>query len=265
MRKKILIVEDEPHILLALKRLLEANDYKVITAFNGVEGLALVKKENPDLILTDILMPEMDGFEFYKKLKTNKKTFHIPILICTARSQMKETFQAMGADGFIAKPFGLREVITQIESILEKVHVKQKFAKEAKEKSQKKILAIRDQNNVLEKMVQNAQRAGYTIETATSDTEAIAKAVKLVPDIIFVDVQFRQMSSTELINVLQRLPLCEKKPIIGYSYSMQKGSQQQKDLKIISASTKFIQSGGAKYIGNYDDENFLKVCIEYSS
>ena len=109
--KKILIVEDEPDMQQMVQMRLEAAGYKVITANNGQEGLAKVNEELPDLIISDVLMPVMDGFTFYKELKAKKATEDIPVLILTARGKMEDSFKVMGADDFIAKPFNAQDFL----------------------------------------------------------------------------------------------------------------------------------------------------------
>jgi two-component system alkaline phosphatase synthesis response regulator PhoP len=115
----ILIVDDEPNIVQTLKDRLEMNDYRIVTACNGKEGLQKALAEKPDVILLDIIMPTMDGLEMLAHLrKTNKD---IPVIMLTARSQDQdiERATACGIDDYIIKPFDLSELIGKIEGIFE--------------------------------------------------------------------------------------------------------------------------------------------------
>ena len=118
---KILIVDDEPRNVRILQIQLNAKGYAVCTAADGIEALDTVEKENPDLILLDINMPRMDGFEVVKRLRANKATEFIPIVMITALRDTREnrikSIEA-GADDFIEKPFDSLEVLARVRSLL---------------------------------------------------------------------------------------------------------------------------------------------------
>ncbi len=116
MNKKILVIDDEPHIVKVIKSRLEANDYKVITAFNGKEGLVKVQDEDPDIIIVDILMSEMDGYTFVRELKKTPKK--IPVIVLTAKTGMAEIFRIEGIDDYVCKPFETEELLGKIEKHL---------------------------------------------------------------------------------------------------------------------------------------------------
>jgi len=98
--KKILVVEDEDTLRKMLVLELESAGYEVHQAGDGEAALLLIKETLPDLIISDVLMPNMDGFTFYKELKKNKITSDIPVLILTARGKMEDSFRVVGADDF---------------------------------------------------------------------------------------------------------------------------------------------------------------------
>ncbi|MFH1836905.1 MAG: response regulator [Candidatus Omnitrophota bacterium] len=114
--KKILIIDDEPHIIKMVRSRLEANGYAVITALDGKEGLEKVEKENPDLIIVDVLMPKMDGYTFVRNLK--KKRADIPIIILTATQGMTDLFEEEGITDQIHKPFETEELLGKIQKYL---------------------------------------------------------------------------------------------------------------------------------------------------
>ncbi|HQP11921.1 MAG TPA: response regulator, partial [Candidatus Omnitrophota bacterium] len=87
MKQKILLVDDAREILDLMQAMLEGQGYEVIVATNGVEGLAKAKKDRPQLIIADVLMPEMDGYLFFKELRKDPATERIPVLIITARAK----------------------------------------------------------------------------------------------------------------------------------------------------------------------------------
>ncbi|MBS4535398.1 response regulator transcription factor [Clostridium sp. D2Q-14] len=118
--EKILIVDDEEHIIELIKYNLEKNEYKVITAYDGKEAYEKAIKEMPDLILLDIMLPILDGIEVCKKIKKDEKTEDIPIIMLTAKGEEMDKVIGLeiGADDYITKPFGVRELIARIKAVL---------------------------------------------------------------------------------------------------------------------------------------------------
>jgi len=119
-RSKILIVDDEIDTLLPLKRSLEVEDYIVVGASNGKEALIKARTEIPDLILLDLMMPEMDGYEVCAKLKKDELTKNIPVIILTAKDTVREKVKGLdiGADDYVTKPFHLNELKARIKGVL---------------------------------------------------------------------------------------------------------------------------------------------------
>ena len=118
---KILVVDDEPNIVQTLQDRLEMNDYTVVTACNGKEGLDLAVKERPDIILLDVIMPVMDGHEMLESLRQHPDGKDAAVIMLTARSQMQDIARAnaCGIEDYIVKPFDLSELLEKIETIIE--------------------------------------------------------------------------------------------------------------------------------------------------
>jgi two-component system cell cycle response regulator DivK len=117
---KILYIEDNFDNLTLVKRVLEIEGYEVIEAKNGTDGLAKARATQPDMIITDINLPDIDGFEVTDTLKKSQETAHIPIIAMTANVMKKdrETVLRAGCDGYIAKPIDVDELPIQIENFL---------------------------------------------------------------------------------------------------------------------------------------------------
>lgn len=115
---KILIIEDDPHILLGLKELLKTEKFEVAVCERGDQAIASVVKEIPDLILLDVMLPGMSGYDVCKELRQNKCL--LPILMLTAKGQEidKVIGLELGADDYMTKPFGLRELLARIHALL---------------------------------------------------------------------------------------------------------------------------------------------------
>ncbi len=119
-RTKILIVDDEPDTLIPLKRALELEDYNVIEAHDGVEALEKVRDEIPDLMILDLMLPGLDGFEVCQRLKGDETTRSIPIIMLTAKSEVPDKVKGieLGADDYVTKPFDLAELRARIKAVL---------------------------------------------------------------------------------------------------------------------------------------------------
>ena len=122
-KKKILIVEDSNFFLLQLKDVLVEANYEVITASTGEDGLELVKKEKPDLVLLDIVLPKMNGFEVCRILREQESNNLMPIIMLTSQDHLEDKLQGLelGADDYINKPFNKRELLSRIKNTLVRI------------------------------------------------------------------------------------------------------------------------------------------------
>jgi two-component system alkaline phosphatase synthesis response regulator PhoP len=120
MPKKILIVDDEPQIVEICKDYLKAAGYVTVTASNGLQGVSLARREKPDLIVLDLMMPEMDGLEV---TRTIRRESGVPIIMLTARVEETDKLIGLelGADDYITKPFSPRELVARIRVVLRRV------------------------------------------------------------------------------------------------------------------------------------------------
>jgi signal transduction histidine kinase/ligand-binding sensor domain-containing protein/DNA-binding response OmpR family regulator len=116
----ILIVEDNNDLRFYIKEQLK-NGYKIMEAANGVEGFSAASDSIPDLIISDVMMPKMDGYEFCKKIKNDQRTSHIPVILLTARAGEKDKYTGLktGADEYLIKPFSSEELILRVENLIE--------------------------------------------------------------------------------------------------------------------------------------------------
>jgi len=119
MARKILTCDDEKHIVRLIQVNLERQGYEVITAYNGVECLEKVKEDRPDLIVLDVMMPEMTGFEVLETLKKDPETENIPVIMLTARAQDSDVLRGWqsGVECYLTKPFNPMELIAFVKSI----------------------------------------------------------------------------------------------------------------------------------------------------
>ena len=117
----IIYVEDDPEIIDLVSLILNKKGYEFTGVFSGKEGLEKIILEVPDLVLLDLMIPDLDGWEIFQKLKTNEATSHIPVIIITAKSQPLD--QTIGihiakVDAYICKPFHPQEILDTVENLL---------------------------------------------------------------------------------------------------------------------------------------------------
>jgi len=119
-RATILIVDDEPRVVRLLSMMLREEGYEVLQGYSGEAALEATEKESPDLILLDIMMPGIDGYEVCQKLRETEQTKAIPIIMITALEGIDEKVKALnlGADEFISKPFNKLELLARIRTLL---------------------------------------------------------------------------------------------------------------------------------------------------
>ena len=118
--KKIMIVDDEVNIRTALKYRLKKEGYSVLLAVDGLEALDKVALERPDLIILDLMLPRMDGYEVLKRLKGDPRTADIPVIVLTARGEKEDRARSLelGAASFMAKPFSPRQLVAEVKRAL---------------------------------------------------------------------------------------------------------------------------------------------------
>ena len=121
-KKKILFIEDEPDQIVMISLRLEKNGYEVISSMEGEKGIQLAISEKPDLILVDVIMPEIDGFEVCRRLRQDPATKHIPIISTTAAGMDDVERQCItaGADDCVRKPYDSGDLLMKIHRLLEK-------------------------------------------------------------------------------------------------------------------------------------------------
>lgn len=122
IKKRILLIEDEVDMIYVLTLQLEAINYEVLSATDGQVGLDMARKEKPDLIILDLMLPKMDGYKICRMLKFDERYKKIPIIMFTARVQDKDRKlgQEVGADAYITKPFDSQVLLDKISTLLKK-------------------------------------------------------------------------------------------------------------------------------------------------
>jgi DNA-binding response OmpR family regulator len=118
--KKVLVVDDDPYILMSLEFLMKKNGYDVMVARNGTEALDIVGKQLPDLVLLDITMPDVDGYEICRQIKKSARLKHTKVVFMSAKTKEADVQKGydLGAALYVTKPFSTRELVKQIKGLL---------------------------------------------------------------------------------------------------------------------------------------------------
>ncbi len=121
--RKVVCVEDEPEMIDLIRLILNRKGFEVIGANGGVKGLETIRAEKPDLVLLDLMMPEMDGWQVYQQLKADDSTADIPVIVVTAKAQNIDKVLGLHiakVDDYIPKPFSLQELVDRVDKVLKR-------------------------------------------------------------------------------------------------------------------------------------------------
>jgi two-component system response regulator VicR len=119
--RKVVCVEDEPEMIDLIQLILNRKGFEVIGANGGIKGLEAIRKVKPDLVLLDLMMPEMDGWQVYQQLKADESTAEIPVIVVTAKAQNIDKVLGLHiakVDDYISKPFSLQELVDRVDKVL---------------------------------------------------------------------------------------------------------------------------------------------------
>ena len=119
--KSILCIEDEPEMIDLMRLILGRRGFSVKGAAGGIEGLRMIREERPDLVLLDLMMPDMDGWEVYQQMKADENTKNIPVIVVTAKAQSIDKVLGLHiakVDDYLAKPFSPQDLLSSVEKVL---------------------------------------------------------------------------------------------------------------------------------------------------
>lgn len=163
--KKLLLIEDDVTVRENTAELLELSNYDVITASNGKLGIETAKKEVPDIIICDIMMPEIDGYGVLEALSKNPSILNIPFIFLSAKTEHKDIRKGMdlGADDYLTKPFEEEELLSAIESRLAKVAILKSYIKDETPDDEEKLKDLNDLRELFSKQELQYFKKGETI------------------------------------------------------------------------------------------------------
>jgi two-component system alkaline phosphatase synthesis response regulator PhoP len=120
MNKKVLIADDEPNIVISLEFIMRREGFEVLVAVDGEEALATAREQKPDLVLLDVMMPRMNGFDVCQALRADRELDHMRIVMLTAKGRDTEISKGLGlgADAYVTKPFSTKDLVLQVRTLL---------------------------------------------------------------------------------------------------------------------------------------------------
>jgi len=235
---KILVVDDEPMIIQFYEAALGEQGYHVATAVDGRQALEKTREFQPDVILLDVVMPELNGFQVTERLKADPATAGIPIILVTGLGSIEDRVKGLeaGADDFLGKPFNLDELLVRVRSLV-KLKVLQDRLKQAEAASllasplpatpvvspmpapfeprrQPVVLVVEDDERIIKICSSVLGSGGYQVVSAPDGPGMFAAIEREAPDLIILDLMLPGMDGVEILAKIKEMPLARDVPVI---------------------------------------------------
>jgi len=192
----VLLVDDSDLIHRHTRPILQAEGYEVVEAWDGEQALALCAERRFDLILTDVEMPKLDGWELCRRIKQDPKTEHVPVVICSSLGEASDLERGfdLGADEYLVKPVVPEELVSRLQALLA-----------TKMLSQRERLLVVDDSAAIRHLVSDClKRQGFSVTTAVDGQDGLEKAIETKPELILTDYDMPRMTGFELVVALRR-------------------------------------------------------------
>lgn len=251
MIKNILLAEDERGTALLVKNQLELKGYVVHVVPNGLEALEVLKREQIDLVVTDVVMPYMDGVDLYIELKSDQRTAKLPIIIITDKQVFLDSFSALGVNHFLPKTF-------DVEVLVEKINGIERQA--LQNKDYRKVLVCGEDAAVLLQIQSILRERECLVTSAKTTLEIVTKAIEMRPHLILMDVMLRQNArAKELVRSLKCYDFLQNTKIVLYSYFSPEQANENAGLMPLleDAIKEGLEAGASRYLGRFNRLTFL--------
>lgn len=249
MGKRILIAEDDPSTLKLISDKLERAGYVVDKARNGKEALDLIKKNAPSIIISDVIMPVMDGVDLYRELKKLGIVEKMDYIIITDNEVYERSFSILGVNNFIPKPVNVKRLLDMVEKCLENKVNSQEL---------ERILILGTDEDIVDAMAGLINKTGRTAAKAFDGIELISFALTLNPKLILIDVLLEGLKSIEIVKALRCFSRLHNVPILLYVYFKPENLNDVDGVeKIKDYKDECLSAGATKYIGRFAQTTFL--------
>ena len=252
MSRKILLIDDDPGISAAVMIRLQSAGYEIHSASNGKAGIQAAADQQPDVILLDIRMPEMDGFEVCRRLKSDPAVASIPVIFLSANVQdvARQRAAEVGGVAFLSKPFEASTVVATIEDAIEKTSTARPSPKESNTPTQPTndatpaadtqdkptVLIADDDQNLLAALGARLENLGFNVVKATNGQLAIDLAKQAAPKLMILDVNMPSGDGFSVIKQMDHLTGLEDIPVI-YMSGEEKGHEFTQQSECLGAMT----------------------------
>lgn len=192
----VLIVDDEPSIRRFLRHILEVEGFLVIESRSGEDAVAIAQREKPSLVLLDLVLPDIDGFEVLSRLKERPETEHIPVIILSIIEDEERCFR-LGASDYLPKPINRERLVGRVSTLIAAGRGKDKEGPHY-------VLAVDDDDSVLKALETILSNHGFEVEIARNGKDGLEKAKERPPDLIILDLMMPIMSGHEVLLALKQ-------------------------------------------------------------
>jgi CheY-like chemotaxis protein len=238
--KKILVVDDDPNIVTILAKRLAASGYEVFTAQDGVEAVAMAQSQKPDLIVLDVMMPKMTGYEALRRVRETDELRKVPAIIISAKGSMRDFFADLNGVEFMLKPYEVKALLAKIERLLWE-------SENQNPDGSKRVVILGAQEDLLNKVQASIQELGFQPFVALNEDDAFQLAKQLNAGNILC--QFWEdesiVSASKLKEKLEGHPLLSETPFYVYC-----------DERLASEALKIFAEG--RVMIHLDEEGLLR-------
>ncbi len=229
-KRSILIIDDDKTIRKLINHHLKLNNFTPFEAENSLQAFDILKKEKIDLVLSDVTMEGMDGFEFCKKVRENENHRFLPFIFVTAKNTLEDKSMAVesGGDDIITKPFEINELILKTQALIRRSDIYRTYGirkslQKSFEEVTPKILFVDDDPSMSRLFKFNLEKAGYECSVADSVDDAMEMLKKNIPDVIVSDIMMPKTDGFEFRRMLLEQPSLKDIPFI---FLTAKGSEE---------------------------------------
>jgi two-component system, cell cycle response regulator len=229
MRYKVLTVDDSKTVRIIVKKAFKPFDVEIFEAANGVEGLAVAAKENPDLILLDVTMPVMDGVEMLTKLKADPALKAIPVVMLTAEGGRDNVLKIakIGVRDYLVKPFKEEVLVEKCSRVVDLKPVNEAPAKAKSILDPADILIVEDKPAIVQQIQEGLKHTPWTIKGVATQGEAIDAYTKSTPDLILVSLSLPEDSAFNLFRLIRTHAKTKYTPVFALVVKTEVAQQQQ--------------------------------------
>lgn len=224
--KRILLVEDDPEVLEVCRAMLETSGFFVFPSLDGETALDVLKREKFDLVILDIILPTMDGFSVFKKLRSDPDTCNIPVLIVSGRTGMRDTFLSFGADGFLSKPVEKGVLVAEAKNLM-----------------RNKTLLLTDSHHIKEKVSRIFEAYDYDVVTVENEDEMLKTGKAAKYKCVVAHLACVESAPEKFKNVISNFLSYKDPVLVLYSDSSVKGLEQNNTVAIQDLITKWKRAG----------------------